>query len=138
MVQWRNIVGRGTEIAIMLRKQLRQRRVDLGLSQQEVADRTAEEWGEVGSLTKQTISSWERFVDQPRIDAFAAWARAVELRLHVQLYDPSVERASVRVPPHMVDTCTVLAALPAEKLAAVHQMAVLLVGEDVEGDPTAD
>jgi transcriptional regulator with XRE-family HTH domain len=137
MVHLGVVVGRGTEIAIVLRKQLRQRRVDLGLSQQQVADRTAAEWGEVGSLTKQTISSWERFVDQPRIDAFAAWARALELRLHVQLYDPSVERASVRVPPNVVDTCSVLAMLPPEKLAAVHQMAVLLAGEDAAG-PTAD
>lgn len=119
-------MGTGTEIAIMLRRQLRQRREDLGMSQADVGEAIGREIDE-SPPTKQAISNWERFVDQPRIDAFAAWARAVGLRLHVQLYDPAVERVAVRVPPQAEALCAVMTDLRPEEIAHLLTTAKMLL-----------
>lgn len=96
-------MGKGTEQAIRLRGILADRRTQMKLSQQAVADSVARELGKT-SLTKQAISQWERFDTQPGIDEFAAWARAVGLRLWVDLYDPDDPRVELRVDPTLVET----------------------------------
>ena len=104
-------VGRGTDHALWLRGVLKAERIRRGWSLQETADAVAKEMGR-RSLSKQALQDWEEFETQPKIDAFAAWARALGLRLEVDLVTPGDGWVSVRVPEDLATTSRQLAALP--------------------------
>lgn len=68
-----------------LRERLAQARQDQGRTALEVdADVTAR-LDEAREPTSQRIYSWEKFGAHPRIDQYAAWARALGFRLDCQL-----------------------------------------------------
>lgn len=102
-------MGTGADQAKWLRERLTQARGKKGqpgfISGTEVAERVAlilrktPAWKKVGktTLTKQTISNWESDEVQPGIDEMAAWARAVNLRLWVDVYDPVEKSVETRV-----------------------------------------
>lgn len=115
-------MGEGTEYARLLRSQLRARRQDQGLSQEEVGRRVAEDLGRDTDYTKGAVSGWERFDYHPPVDVFASWARVLGLRLRVELVDPEDRAVAVRVPPEYAALCRELAALPADDLAVVRDM----------------
>jgi transcriptional regulator with XRE-family HTH domain len=89
-------MGTGTDRAIWLRKRLRAARKSAKMSQQQVADYIKADLG-LDSLSKQAISQWETFVAQPTVDALASWARAVNLRLRINLVEPGDDRVLVPV-----------------------------------------
>jgi transcriptional regulator with XRE-family HTH domain len=111
-------MGRGTEQAIRIRRILADRREKLGRSQQEVADAVAREIGK-DSLSKQAISQWERFESQPGVDQLAGWARALGLRLSVEIVDPEDRRVSMPVRPDLVEVVSRLHDLSAGDLELI-------------------
>lgn len=78
-----------------LRAVLKNARERQGLSQQDVADEIARIVGK-GSHTRSAISAYESFNRHPPINVFAAWARAVGMRLIVDLEWGDVEHVQVR------------------------------------------
>lgn len=67
-----------------IRNRLRAQRERLKLSLQQVADRIAEYIGEE-SFSASSVSHYEHFRRHPPVDVFAAWARAVEMKLLVDV-----------------------------------------------------
>jgi transcriptional regulator with XRE-family HTH domain len=104
-------VGRGTDHARWLRSVLKAERIRRGWSLQETADVVAREWGR-DKLSKQSLQDWEEFKTQPKIDAFAAWARALGLRLEVDLVQSADPSVAIRVPIELADVCRTLSVLP--------------------------
>lgn len=104
-------MGRGTDHALWLRSVLKAERLRRGWSLQQTADLIAKEMGRA-KLSKQALQDWEEFVTQPKIDAFAAWARALGLRLEVDLVIPADGWVSVRVPEEVAHSSRALSALP--------------------------
>lgn len=85
-----------------LRDRLRRARKDLGLTQQQVADRICARLG-IEKLTGAAVSEWERVNRQPAIDVMAAWARSVGLRLVVELDGAESARIPVLLNPRSAD-----------------------------------
>ncbi len=104
-----------------VRQQLREAREELGLTMQEAADRVAAILG-VDSLSKQSISLWEKDRRQPRIDHMAAWARAVDRRLVVKVLNPQAELVEVEVSPDVVHLAELLSELEADDIPIVETM----------------
>ena len=85
-----------------LRRRLRAARLERGLTLQHVADFIAKAEG-LKSLTDAAVSQWESFKRHPPVNLMAAWARAVGLRLIVDLDDRSGERVPVLLHPRTAD-----------------------------------
>jgi transcriptional regulator with XRE-family HTH domain len=90
-----------------LRLRLRAARKRLNLSHEEVAERVAKTL-EIDSRTGASISHYEQFRRHPRIDVMAAWARAVGLRLIVDLDDARGKRIPVMLHPRTAELARVL------------------------------
>ena len=82
-----------------LRDQLKRRRLQLDLTQADVAELIERETGR--SCSGAAVSAWENFTRHPLIDAFAAWARVLGTRLLVDLADG--EQDAVTVPRQRAD-----------------------------------
>lgn len=95
-------MGAGTDHALWLRAQLIGARKARRWSLARAAKAIARELGKE-TMSKQALQQWEAFETHPRIDQFAAWARALGLRLDVDLIDPEDERVEVRIPPDMLE-----------------------------------
>jgi transcriptional regulator with XRE-family HTH domain len=101
----------------MLRERLRAARVARGLTQKEVAADVAKRIGE--TVGHSTISNWETMFRQPRIDEFAAWARAVGMRLVVDLEPSDSPRIPVMLDRDTAELAKAIDRLPAEQRQAV-------------------
>lgn len=112
-------MGQGTEHALWLRGVLIAERERRGWSLEQTARAIGRELGEGGSLTKQSLHAWEGFKVQPRIDQMAAWARALGLRLEVDLVDPRTETVPVQVPVSLASHVREIVALPADDLRMI-------------------
>lgn len=96
-------MGTETLLAQRLRQILKSRRAALKLRQEDVAILAAEHLGKA-SLTKQAISQWENAQTQAGVDELDAWARALGMRLRVDIYDAEDQRAGVMVDPPLVES----------------------------------
>lgn len=99
----------------MLRERLKAARLDKGMKQQDVADRVARRLG-LDSLRDTTISNWETMTREPRIDEFAAWARAVGMRLVVDLDDGGSTRMGILVERRHAELLKAIDRLPIEHI----------------------
>lgn len=77
-----------------LRERLKEARREKGWTLQECADRVARELGK-DKLSAQAVKFWEDFERHPPVDVFAAWCRAVGLRLVVEIVEPEEGRQPV-------------------------------------------
>lgn len=68
------------------------------MSHQDVADEVARLLG-LESFSAGSISNYEQFTRHPPIDVMAAWARAVGMKLTVDLVDAASERVAVPLKP---------------------------------------
>lgn len=110
-----------------LRLLLKERRLERGLSAQEVADRVAEELGKT-SLSSTAIYNWERFERHPGVDAYAAWARVLGMRLHVDLEDARRGRRLMPVSsPEAAEVLLAMEAATPEKREAIRNLVVALL-----------
>jgi transcriptional regulator with XRE-family HTH domain len=101
-----------------LRQRLRLRREHLGITQQAAADMIAKEAG-LDGMTKATLSKWETFQSHPRVDMFAAWARALGLRLYVDLRNPDDGRQHILVSEEVGRLASLLEDMAPEDRAAL-------------------
>jgi transcriptional regulator with XRE-family HTH domain len=108
-----------------IRARLRAARIEQGLSLQTVADRIAEILGRE-SLTAAAVSSWETFARHPPIDMMAAWARAVGMRLIVDLDSADSPRTPVLLRPETVDMARALDEAPGNYREIVRSILVNL------------
>lgn len=92
-------MGSGTEQALWLRGVLKAERERRGWSLSQAARAIGRETGK--GLTKQSLKAWEDFEVQPKIDQFAAWARALGLRLEVDLVQREDSTVVARLPPEV-------------------------------------
>ena len=111
----------------MLRRRLRARREELKLSQQDVADRIAAALGEPHRAAT-SVTNYEAMTRQPKINVFAAWARAVGLRLVVDLDDAESTRVPVLVQPDRAELAKALDVLDESDLAIVRGVIERLLG----------
>ena len=93
-----------------VREHLKRARLSLGLTLQDVAERTAVLAG-LDRLSRQTVWFWEAGQRQPRPDYLAAWARAVDLRLVLRVVEPDADIVGVEVRPDLVELVDRLKAL---------------------------
>ena len=115
-----------------LRKIIRVARIDRGMSLQDVADAIAEITGEE-PLSRQTIHHYEMFKRHPRIDMMAAWARAVGLRLIVEVVGLEDERIAALIRPRTARVAYLLDLLSDEDLETVEAIARRLAQEYPSG-----
>lgn len=113
-----------------LRSRLRAARERLGLSGDAVARRIQTIIGDDEPVHRGTISNWETFKRHPRIDVFAAWARAVGLRLIVDLDAADGKRIPVLLDPETAEVARELDLLTPEdrKIIAATVRRMLPVG----------
>jgi transcriptional regulator with XRE-family HTH domain len=95
----------GTGRTRMLRQRLKARREALRLTQEQVADRisadeirNAHHPSEAKPIGGTAVSNWETMYRNPKIHDFAAWARALGMRLIVDLDDQDSDRVAVLLP----------------------------------------
>lgn len=74
---------------------------------------------EVEHIPRQAIHKWEHFKTHPGIDQFAAWARALGLRLLVDLVREDEEGVNVFLPREVARVARLLTILSPEDLARV-------------------
>jgi len=72
-----------------LRRQLRERRLQLGLTQQEVADRAAKAFPAVKGLLRTAFRAWEQEAAgrSPSDEQLVAWATALDMTIEVRASD---------------------------------------------------
>lgn len=99
-----------TDHALWLCRVLKAEREKRKWSLQTTADAIAREAGRE-SLSKQSLTKWEDAETQPKMDDFAAWARALGFKLEVDLVIPEEQAVSVRVPEEVAHACRQLATL---------------------------
>lgn len=108
-------MGTGTEHAKWLRGVLVAERDRRGWSLSRTAREIARELRAAGAdkpgLTKQSLEKWEDFTVQPKIDRFAAWARALGLRLEVDLVQRDEPTVVARLPADVADLAREIALL---------------------------
>ena len=119
----------GSRVVRRLRKILVARRGALRRFQPEVGEAVAAILGRPG-LTKQAISQWENLKTEPGIPEFDAWARALGMRLHVDLHDEDDKRIEVPVEPGLVETATRLNDLSEEDRTIVSGLVRRLSRDD--------
>lgn len=112
-----------------LRERLQAAREAKGWSQQKVADEIARELGKT-TFSRKSVNSYEKFVNQPPIDVMAAWARAVGLRLQVDLIDSAVERQTIAVLPVVAPMAVELERLSDSDRDLVRRLVAALPGAD--------
>lgn len=112
---------KSTGASKMLRTRLRAKRLELGLTQQEVVDRIASITGE-RAPNRSALDHWEHFRRHPPISTYAAWARALGLRLVVELDDATSERVPVLVPREMAEEIKAYTLLSPQDMAMVADM----------------
>jgi transcriptional regulator with XRE-family HTH domain len=83
-----------------LRARLREARKRKGLTLEQVADSVAEYLG-LDSFSAGAISHYEAFRRHPPVDVMAAWARAVDLKLVVDLTGAGSDDVGVPLPPRV-------------------------------------
>ncbi len=110
---------RPDEVWERLVQELTARRAEMGLDQRDVVRSLLEEEGDDADPRARAtrISNWETMARQPRIDEFAAWARAVGMRLVVNLEPVESQRRAVMVEPDRADLAASLNRLDPRKLA---------------------
>jgi transcriptional regulator with XRE-family HTH domain len=122
----------------MLRQRLVARRKALGLTQEDVARiisadpvrNASPDASERKPIGDTTISNWETLYRNPKMHDFAAWARALDLRLIVDLDDRSSDRVPVLLPPGApVELAKAIATLSDDDLALVEQFVRRLIKE---------
>lgn len=113
------------EIARRLAGELLEQRTTLNLEQLDVQRRlVAEEGGDPDEVTRGSrVSNWETMTREPRIDEFAAWARAVGMRLVVLLEPAESPRQAVFVQPDLADAAATIGQLSPQKAAAAQLIA---------------
>lgn len=131
-------MGTGKDQAKWIRERLTLARGKRGepnyIPQEEVAGRVADilkhtpAWIAKGktTLSKQSISLWERDEVQPGVDELAAWARAVNLRLWVDVYDPMERTVETRVRVDLLRLIHELELLKQDDLKMVRDMIMRL------------
>ncbi len=107
-----------------LRKQLREKRENLGLSQEEVGRRIAALLDTKAEYGRSAISNWERFKKHPSVDAFAAWARVLGVRLLVDIVDDSA--ATIHMAPGRAESAREYALLDDRDAAYIEQLLAML------------
>jgi len=134
-------MGAGTHHAKWLRGVLVAERDRRGWSLSQAARAIARELQAVPSdtpgrrgkgLTKQSLQAWEEFRVQPKIDQFAAWARAMGLRLEVDLAPRDESTVIARVPQDVADIALELTLVPAEERARIVGLAREIAKLDVD------
>lgn len=120
-----------TGYSAYLRRRLKQARDDQKLRQQDVADRVAEILGKP-SHTGEAIGQYERFERHPPINVFAAWARALGLRLIVGLATEDEDLRQVIVSPDVATAANMLEGMPPRKRRLAIRMIKELAGELTE------
>jgi transcriptional regulator with XRE-family HTH domain len=115
-------MGSGTDHALWLRGVLIAERERRGWSLSDTARAIAREMGAGGHLSKQSLDAWEKFRAQPRIDQFSAWARALGLRLEVDLVPREEGAVSVRLPKDVADIARQIVLLAPEDRSHVVAM----------------
>ena len=105
-----------------LRLRLRAARKRLNLSHDDVAERVANTLG-LDAKTGGSISHYEQFRRHPRIDVMAAWARAVGLRLIVDLDDADGKRIPVMLHARTAELARVLDNASDEDFAMIRDIA---------------
>jgi len=108
--------------ARLLRAALRARREELGLNIRQAAVLVGRELRDRTGLSYQALSKWENDASQPRIDQFAAWARAMGMRLDIQLLDPNDGRVALQLSPRVIPSARALEVLSDADLAMVEDM----------------
>jgi transcriptional regulator with XRE-family HTH domain len=101
----------------MLRERLRAARIARGMTQKDVAVEVQRRTGRTCGDT--TISNWETMARNPLVDEFAAWARAVGMRLVVDLEPEGSQRIPVMLDRDSAELAKAIDQLPPEKRAAV-------------------
>lgn len=101
-----------------MRRILKAERVRRGWSLARTAELVARELGR-DRLTKQSLQDWEEGVTQPRVDAFAAWARALGMQLEVDLVVPHADEVPIRVPRPLAPSVLLFLSLEDEDRQAV-------------------
>lgn len=122
-------MGRGTDHARHLRGLLIAERDRKGWSLEQVARAVAREL-DVEHVPKQTIHGWESFRTHPRIDQFAAWARALGMRLEADLVRESDEEVVIRLPRALASPVRDLTLLSNEDRAAIVHLVDRLTSSD--------
>jgi len=78
------------------------------------------------SLTKQAVSLWEKDEVQPGVDELAASARAVNLRLWVDVYDPADKTIETRIRADLLRLVHEMELLKPDDLAMVRDLIMRL------------
>ena len=120
----------GMERARWLRDQLRMRREDLGMRQQDVADYINARLGDDSALSKATVSNWEKFKREPKLDMFVLWARALKARIRILIDDEHSERVAILLHPRVVRMARQLQELDEQQLAAVKTILSSMLPEE--------
>ena len=107
-----------------LRHQLREKRESLGLSQEEVGRRVAAMLDTKAEYGRAAISNWERFKKHPSIDAFAAWARVLGVRLLVDIVEDT--NNVIQVAPERAEKAREYALLDDRDAAYVDELLSIL------------
>jgi transcriptional regulator with XRE-family HTH domain len=108
-----------------LRERLRDRREKLGLTLEQVAEQTGSILSALNpdeketTLTAGSISHYELFRRHPRVDTMAAWARAVGMRLVVDLEHADSDRVNVPLSPRAARIARMLEGLKPRDLDRV-------------------
>lgn len=107
------------QIAERIAHELARRRDEFGLKHGEVSAMIADDAGAERTNERGTqIQNWEKMRREPRIDEFAAWARALGMRLVVELEPAESPRRALMVPPESIELCATAAQLAPEKVPA--------------------
>lgn len=109
-----------------LRIALREARDRLGLTQRDIAERLARDFGI--EVTDSAVGNWERMEREPTIAEFAAWARVVGLRLVVEVEPAQSPRRAVMVAPELAEV-----AATASRLALAKAEDALVILERLHG-----
>lgn len=111
-----------------LRAKLRAARQHLGLTLEAVADRISEYTGE--SCSASSASHYEQFRRHPPIDVMAAHARAVGLRLLVDLVPETADMVAVPLRTRTAKIARALDALPDADFDLVQKMIARMLPEE--------
>lgn len=107
------------QVAERLVDELTKRREVLQLRQLEVAKAIALDAGDDAPVKGTRVSNWETMERQPKIDEFAAWARAVGMRLVVELVPADSPQRAVMLHPDVAEVAKELDRMERGKLPDV-------------------
>lgn len=111
-----------------LRDLLRARREAIGLSQEQVGKMIAHRLGRDRPYTGAAVSSWEKLQSNPGVDVMAAWARALSLRLIVDLDEQHSARVPVLLSARVAEIARTLDMASEADLALIESMIDRITG----------